>query len=509
VPAPPTAPPQPTAAPAQAKPAAGGAKRGGSLKIALAEEPTAGFDPQFSSPTISQHHFEQVYEQLLLTNPDSTISPALAESWEQVDPRTYVFKLRKGVKWHNGREFNAEDVRYSFERQVATGSINQTVYGPVLDKVETPDPLTVRMSTKAPFAPFLSYIAGPRQGNIVPREVVETNGDLKTAMVGTGPYRFVSYAPGNEARFVRNPDYWNKDQPLLDELIIKYIPDDQSRMAALRNSAVDFAFFSSPVFVKPLLNEAGIVWAQGKALNTRHFVLNNQLPPLNDVRVRQALSLALNRQEIVDTSLLGLGAISTHIPPADEYWTLPEPQNQPMFKQNVEQAKRLLAEAGVSNLKLPVKIGPDASYTADSELIQSQLKQAGIELDIVKREQAAWIEDFLKVNHDSTLMAYSSYVDPDGYFYQQMYSSSASTRTGIKSEKLDALLDKGRTTTDRKERQQIYFDVQKLVAQEAYELVLYAQIAGFEAMKPYVKGYVPLGKTFGRGPQLRQVWLDR
>jgi len=107
------------------------------------------------------------------------------------------------------------------------------------------------------------------------------------------------------------------------------------------------------------------------------------------------------RQEIVDTNLLGLGAVSTHIPPADEFWTLPNPQNEPKYKQDIEQAKKLLADAGQSNLKLQIKIGPDASYTADSELIQSQLKRAGIELEIVKKEQAAWIDDFLKVNHDS------------------------------------------------------------------------------------------------------------
>ncbi len=499
----------PTTAPAVAQPAAGGAKRGGSLKLALNQEPTAGLDPQLSSPMVSQHHFEQVYEQLLVTQPDGSITNGLAESWEQTDPRTYVFKLRKGVKWHNGREFTSEDVKYSFERQVSTGSINQPVYGPVLDKVETPDPLTVRFTTKEVFSPFISYVAGPREGNIVPSEVVKEKGDLKATMVGTGPFKFVDYTPGNEARFVRNPDYWNKDQPLLDELIIKYIPDDTSRLAALRNGAVDFAYFGSAIFVKPNLNDPSITWATGKALNTRHFVLNNQVPPLNDVRVRQAISLALNRQEIVDTNLLGLGAVSTHIPPADEYWTLPNPQNEPKYKQDIEQAKKLLADAGQSNLKLQIKIGPDASYTADSELIQSQLKRAGIELEIVKKEQAAWIDDFLKINHDSVMMGYSSYVDPDGYFYQTMSSDSTSGRTGVKSEKLDTLLKKGRTTVDRKERQQIYFDTQKLIVEEAFELILYAQIAAFEAMKSFVKGYVPLGKTFGRGPQLRGVWIDK
>ncbi|MDQ3808942.1 MAG: ABC transporter substrate-binding protein, partial [Chloroflexota bacterium] len=331
----------------------------------------------------------------------------------------------------------------------------------------------------------------------------------KSTMIGTGPFKFLGYTPGNEARFVRNADYWNKDQPLLEELIIKYIPDDTSRLAALRNGAIDFAYFGSAIFVKPYLNDPSITWAQGKALNTRHFVVNNQAAPLTDVRLRQAISLALNRQEIVDTNLLGLGAVSAHIPPADEFWTLPNPQNEPKYRQDIDQAKKLLADAGVPNLKLQTKIGPDASYTADAELVQGQLKRAGIELEIVKKEQAAWIDDFLKLNHETVLMGYSSYVDPDGYFYQTMYSNSSSTRTGIRDEHLDTLLNKGRTTIDRKERQQTYWDTQKYIIENALELILYAQIAAFEAMQPFVKGYVPLGKTFGRGPQLRGVWIDK
>ena len=290
-------------------------------------------------------------------------------------------------------------------------------------------------------------------------------------MVGTGPFKFVEYTPGNEAKFVRNADYWNKDQPLLEELIIKYIPDDSSRLAALRNNSVDFAYFGSAIFVKPYLNDPAIQWAQGKALNTRHFVMNNpgaaaqrRAGAPGDQPVDQSAGACRHESPRAGRR------IDPHSP-ADEFWTLPNPQNEAKYKNDVEQAKKLLADAGQSDLKIQTKIGPDASYTADSELVQSQFKRAGIELEIVKKEQAAWIDDFLKVNHDSVLMGYSSYVDPDGYFYQSMYSTSSSTRTGIKSEKLDGLLNKGRTTTEENQRQQVYYDIQKLVVEEAMELI--------------------------------------
>ena len=135
---------------------------------------------------------------------------------------------------------------------------------------------TVRFTTKEPFAPFISYIAGPREGNIVPQEVVKEKGDLKATMIGTGPFKFVEYTPGNEARFVRNPDYWNKDEPLLDELIIKYIPDDTSRLAALRNSAVDFAYFGSAIFVKPIPERSG--HSVGAGQGAEHAPLRAEQP---------------------------------------------------------------------------------------------------------------------------------------------------------------------------------------------------------------------------------------
>ena len=458
---------------------------------------------------VSQHHFEQVYEQLMVTQPDGSIIPGLAESYEQTDPRTYVFKLRKGVKWHNGREFAAEDVKYSFERQISNGSINQSIYATVLDKVEIPDASTVKFTTKEPFAPFISYIAGPREGNIVPQEVVNEKGDLKATMIGTGPFKFVEYTPGNEAKFVRNPDYWNKDQPLLDELIIKYIPDDTSRLAALRNNSVDFAYFGSAIFVKPYLSDPGIQWAQGKALNTRHFVLNNSVPPLNDVRVRQAISLSINRQEIVDTNLLGLGAVSTHVPPADEFWTLPNPQNEAKYKNDVEQAKKA---AGRCRPGQPEAADQDRSgcqlhggLGARPVAAQARWHRAGDRQEGAGRLDRRFSQGQPRLGSDGLFVVRRSgwLLLPVHVLHELVDADRDQER------KLDALLNKGRTTTERNQRQAIYYDVQKLVVEEAMELILYAQIASFEALQPFVKGYVPLGKTFGRGPQLRGVWIDK
>lgn len=488
-----------------------GPRRGGTLTIALSQEPTGGFDPHLSSHLLAQHHFELAYEQLLVTQPDGSIGPGLAESWEQVDPTTLEFKLRKGVKWHHGPELTAEDVKFSFERQAdpQVAGMNQAIYGPVLDRVEVVDPLTVRIVTKMPFAPLVSFLAAPREGNIVPADFTREKGDLKATMSGTGPFKFVEYTPGSEARFVRNPDYWQQGKPYVDEIVLKYITDDQARLAALRSGAVDLAFFSTPSVVQPLQNDPAFTWANTKALVTRHLVLNNAREPLTDVRIRRAISLALNRQEMIDVNLLGFGAISAHIPPADEFWAYPDPASLPYYTPNLEQAKQLMAEANASGIKLPLKTGPNPLYVADGELVQGYLQPIGIEVELVKQEQAAWIDDFWKVNHDSLLMGYQSFVDPDAYFYRQMHSQSPASWTNIKNPELDALLDKGRVTMDRPERQKIYHDVQRLLADQAHEIILYAQVWGFEAMLPYVKGYFPMTKTLSRTLQLREVWLDK
>ena len=247
------------------------------MTIALNSEPTGGFDPHL----LSQHHFELVYEQLLRTNSDGSLSPGLAESYSIIADLTYEFKLRRGVMWHTGRELTAEDVKFSFERQANsdTASMNLAIYGTMLDRVEIVDSQTVRIVTKEPYAPMLSFLAAPREGNIVPADVVAENGDLKTVIVGTGPYKFIEYTPGNETRFERNLDYWEDDLPYLDGVVFKYITDDEARLAALLSGAVDFAYFSSANVIEPYFEGDQFTWAVGKPLVTRHLVLNNKFPP--------------------------------------------------------------------------------------------------------------------------------------------------------------------------------------------------------------------------------------
>ena len=211
---------------------------------------------------------------------------------------------------------------------------------------------------------------------------------------------------------------------------------------------------------------------------------------------------------MIDVNLLGYGQVSTHIPPADSFWTFQDIASLSTYAQDVERAKALLAEAGVTDLTIHLKTGPNPVYIADCELIQGYLANIGVTVEIVQEEQAAWVDDFWKVNHESLLMGYQSFVDPDA-FYRTMHSESEASWTNINDPRIDDLLERGRTEMNRDARREIYGELQRLLAEDSHEIILYSQIWAFEGMHTYVRDYFSMSITLSRAPQLRVAWLDK
>lgn len=491
--------------------ASGSGQAGGTLTYSCVEQ-VGGIDPQVSSNLYSQWIFEHIYDQLLRRDRDGNLVPGLALSWEQPDPLTYVFQLRQGVQWHHGREFVADDVKFSMERQADpdVGGMNQSIYGANVDTIEVLDPYTVQVVLNQPFAPFINYVGAPRSGNIVPFDFAEEVGDLKSAASGTGPYMFVEYVAASHTRLVRNPEYWEDNVPYLDELVFQYIAEEQSRVAALRTDAVDMANIAEPTSLMPLASDPSLAIYQTLPLITTHMMVNNASEPLTDTRVRQALSMAIDRQEIMETLTLGQGALSGYLPPGDAFFAIADPASLPNYQQDVARARELLAEAGFADgLNLTIKIGPGPTYTRMAEMIQLYLAEVGITLEIVREEQATWIEDFWSVNHELLLMGFQSTVDPDELLYKTMHSESTDSWTNVKNPEMDALLDAGRTTADPEERQGIYQEIQELIASEGFQITLFANAGGADVAKAYVAGVWPMDKALSHAEQFRVAWLDQ
>ncbi|MBI3979535.1 MAG: hypothetical protein HY331_15235 [Chloroflexi bacterium] len=502
-----TAAPAPTTAPAAtAAPAA--VKRGGKLIVGTDVNPV-GLDPAIAVAFSSVAIYEQLYMSLgTLEYKTNKVLPDLAESWRAVDARTYEFKLRPGVKFHSGREVTAEDVKFSFDR-VMDPKVTvplRSYLGPI-EKTEAVDKATARIVMKTPFAPLLSVVADRRPCAIVDREIVEKKGDLQNTDGGSGPFKLVEYTPDVKVVMERHGDYYEKGKPYLDQIEFRIMPDESSRLAAIRSGDIDMTVLKDPKNARLLKNEKNInlndlpsYWRSGTPLNTKR-------PPLNDVRVRQAISYAIDRQEIINTVLLGEGVVSGPIPPAEAEWALPiTRENFPTYFTDLDKSKALLKEAGVSSLKLTFNASP--AYATDiptAQVVQSQLKRVGIDIEIKQYEWAAFLKAQADGDFDLNVGFHTNRPDPDSYLGFAP-TNGAFNYGKYSSPKMDELMEKARTTTELAERKKLYADIQRLYALELPWLFYYV-IKSFDPARAHVKGYTPMASSYRLA--LKETWVEK
>ena len=491
-------------------------KRGGTLVVAADVSPP-GLDPQKSAAAHSWMISEHVYSNLLRRDPQMRIVGDLAESWQVVNDTTYVFKLRKGVQWHHGRELVAEDVKYSFDRMLdeKTASPWRSNWQ-IIDRIDTPDRATVRLVLKKPFAPVLSYLATPHYSTIVPRDFVEKNGDLQKAASGTGPFMLDRFVPDNIVVLKRNPNYFEPGVPYLDAIEYRIIPDEAARIAALRAGTVHYLWSVDPLIDRQVQGAPGVVLREPDGYCAQHGMAFNQTkPPFSDVRVRRAVSAGISRREIINSVLRGRGNISTKIPPCDApYGYSGDEKGLPYYAHDPALAKRLLAEAGLPNgLDTTLEISPRFPLTIrTAEVMKEQLAAAGVRVTLKQVEWGGQLKNFVRTEYDGMSMIPLVWQpDPDAHAYDIFHSGSNINLGKFKDEKIDQLLERGRTTVDRDKRVAIYQDLQRHMADQAYLVFPYASGA-IEVLRDTVKGYVSIpGAQPGSRSRLffKQTWLER
>ncbi|HLZ30232.1 MAG TPA: ABC transporter substrate-binding protein [Chloroflexota bacterium] len=502
--APTTAPATPTTAPAPAAAPAGQPKRGGILKVGLQADPTS-LDPQKTSLTALFHVTEHIYSLLVQLNPDLTVRPDLAEKWDiSADGLTYTFTLRRGVKFHSGRALVAADVKYTFERLVdkATASPNASLLAPV-DTITTPDDSTVVMTLKKADASFLTNLTGPATA-IINKDAVEKNGDLTKTADGTGPFKFKEYVPNTRVVLERNPDYYETGKPYVDGIEMTIASDDTSRTAAVKTGTVDFIEYAPLKDIPSLKSDTSLTMAGDQNTNIRFVGLNVTRKPFSDLKVRQAIAMAVDRDAVLGPAVFGFGTPTVEIFPPG-YWaglgTKPVPAD-------IAKAKQMLADAGYPNgFDTTILSWSQYSFLSNAAVVfQEQLKQIGINADVNLEENAAFIKDYLDNNFDLTVSGTSAYVDPNDIYLRNFGTGQPSNAVRYSNPKADDLIAAGVATTDQAKRKQIYQQLQQLLLDDVPWINLY--IANqFEAMKTYVKGYthIPTGTNY----TLKDVWLDK
>ncbi|NIS61165.1 MAG: hypothetical protein GTO13_10825 [Proteobacteria bacterium] len=485
-------------------------KRGGWITVAT-DETAVGLDPHLSIVFSTFTFAEHVYECLLSYNNKMELQPGLATSWEHPDAMTYIFKLRKGVKWHNGREFTSEDVKFSYERIIdpKTGSPVAKMLK-ALKKVEALDKYTVKLTLKETSPDFLRFVAFPRNTAILPKDEVLKRGTMQKAMIGTGPFKLKEYKHGVGATFVRNPDYWDKPLPYLDGFKFAVVKDEASRLAGLRKKIYDIGWVKGVPLAKLAMKEPHLRISQSSADRQGRFFLNHARFPFNNVKLRQAVSACLDRQAIINHVLIGNGVLSTIIPPVAVPFVLPQKEiaNLPFYKQDYELAKKLLKEAGYPNgFEFTIKTSPHSpDYVPASEMIVQQVAKVGIKAKIQQMDWGVFQKVRRSRDYQATYYAGSWRAAPTGYYYRYFRGGKKGNEINQNDPEMNRLMDLTMTEPDLEKRKKIYKELQYKAAEKVTAIFPYAMVGRFEVVNKRVKGYHFMGNR-GRA-YVKQAWIS-
>jgi peptide/nickel transport system substrate-binding protein len=434
-------------------------------------------DPTLEQALSRQRLDPLFYNRLVEWGHDGKLEPGLAESWTtSADGRTWTFKLRRGVKFHNGREVVGDDVKFTYERIIdpKTGSGGRG-YLSAIDQIETPDTHTVRIVTKQPSASLLAGMAGG-WSSILPREVVE-KGDLRRTAVGTGPFILQEWVPQSHVKARKNPDYWDKGKPAVDAIEIKVIPDEANIVAQLRTGNIHHALLEDNKNYLLVKDDKRLKALRAPRLGFDMVNINHSRKPFGDVRVRQALSLAVDRAEVLQAAASGLGSVTGPLTPAMRPWALPLEAFKEWYTPNPERARTLLAEAGFPNgFKTTLKVIPTfPTMVAGAQVIAAQLKKIGVDVQIIQEEYGVWIKAIIKPNFDFdlTMNVTSGDADPDSLLYRRFHSAEKQWNNDGDPD-VDVLLDQGRAALDPKKRKELYDQAQRLMVERATQIWTFA-----------------------------------
>jgi len=420
-------------------------------------DPTAG-----AAAAIDEVVYANIFEGLTRFGPDGAVLPALAESWDvSEDGRTYTFHLHTGVTFHDGTTFDAEDVKFSLDRARAEDSANaQKALFAGIDTVEVIDPATVKVTLKDADGSFPFNMAWGDAVIVAPESVAEA----ATNPVGTGPFKFGEWAQGDHITISRYDGYWGTPVAL-SKATFRFISDPTAAFAAMMAGDVDaFPNFPAPETLAQFSTDPRFKVIVGSTEGETILAMNNRQPPLDNVKVREAIAHAIDRQDIIDGAMFGYGTpIGTHFAPHNpDYVDLAG-----LSAYDPEKSKALLAEAGVSDLTLRLALPPPTYARRGGEIIAAQLAAVGIRTEITNLEWAQWLEQVFK-GHDFDLtivshtepMDINIYARPDYYF-------------GYGKPDFVALMETLTKTTDPAARSDLLKQAQEMIAKDYVNAYLF------------------------------------
>lgn len=447
------------------------------ITVALQLEPPHLDPTSAAAGAIDSVLYSNVFEGLTRFASDGSIVPGLAESWEiSDDGLTYTFKLREGVKFHDGTGMDAEDVKFSLDRINAEDSANaQKALYSAISEVNVIDPTTVEIKLSEPNGNMLFNLAWG-DAVIVAPESIE---GIKQTPVGTGAFKFDSWTQGDRIELSRNPDYWGEPAKL-DNVTFKFISDPTAAFAAVMAEDVDvFSGFPAPENLPQFEADARFQVLVGSTEGETILAMNNKVAPFDDPKVRQAVAHAIDRQAIIDGAMFGYGTpIGTHFAPHNPAYVDLTGQSA----HDPEKARALLAEAGYPDgFETTLHLPPPSYARRGGEIIAAQLAEVGIDAKITNVEWAQWLESVFKgkdfgltiVSHTEP-MDIGIYANPDYYF---QYDNA----------ELQDLMTRLNSTTDPDQRTEMLKQAQQIIADDYVNGYLF-QLAALSVAKSGLQG---------------------
>ena len=457
--------------------------------------------------------FDRLVDVEVGTDGNSKIVPSLAESWDiSDDGLEYTFHLRQGVKFHNGNDFTAEDVAYTFHRMLTVeGGVNTEFIDQIkgadellagetdtLEGVEVVDDYTIKVTLKEPFAGFLASISSPGV-SIYDSEATEAAGDQfgmdPAVTVGTGPFEFASWSFNNQLVLTRNEDYW-KGASELPGVVIKIIPDTETQSMMFESGELDildldYAADSVDRFTETYPDQI----VQGPRVGIVYFTMNFNKEPFQDVRVRKAVQMSIDRQAILDALYGGRGQVEQGIFPHGLIGFNPD---QEEIKYDPEAAKALLAEAGYAD-GFDMEIAADSSasdtMTMALEIVSDQLAEVGINAEIKNYDESTWLETRKSGELGSFMSTWSAdYNDPDNFIYTFFGNEEKTKIRSINYPDTEVMerVAKARTIVNEDERLAEYKALEeKIVHEDAAWVPMFSRLHLF-AVSKRVQGFAPM-----------------
>ena len=429
-----------------------------------------------------------IYDTLIFMQEDGTFLPGLAESWEFLSDTSYKFNLRKGVKFHNGDEMKASDVRYSIMRATTDIGAEVRTYSQNVKDVEVVDDYTVILQLKEPDYSFFSTL-GHNWAAVISEKATEAAGEnYAVNPVGTGPLKFVSWKKGDRYVLERFDDYWGP-KVKYKTLIVRSIPEPTNRTIELESGGADIAFPIVTNDIKRIEENENLVLYRAPQNSTTFMGFNTSKPPFSDIRVRKAILAALDTVAIQAAVWRGVGKVpTTLLPEAIKYSIQSE---VPPHNQDVELAKKLLEEAGIKNLKFDIWTNERKERVDMATIIQAQLAEIGVTTEIKVLEWGAYLSGLLAKSHGAFILGWANTVaDPNYAIAGLLESNAGNNYTFTIDQKMDELLRKGRGVPDGPERGEVYKELQLYINEMVPMLYLHNDETIVGTQKN-VKGFAP------------------